>query len=390
MDELADIFPSRAGFAPAADAEAFFAATPGKACVALLLDQSGGPLQLICTKNLRAMLRRRLGEPDPADAAAALPSKRVDYRSLVSGVAWRRVDGDFEMDLAYIEAARRAFPTHWRQLIPDRTAHFVAIDTSHEHPDFLRITDVSQARGAVFGPFPDKAKADRWIELARDTFDLCRYRNILAQSPKGRACSYKQMNKCPAPCDGTVPLDSYRQGVTSAVAAITSPATLLTELGEAMKGHASRLEFEQAGRMKARLATFTALGDGAHRGVRPIGEFRFISVQPGPRKGTAKLFLVDASSICEIVGIIDAQRASFEELVPLLSKTSSAPSAWPAEVLLGTACFHLAGAKSGHRFVAARDLTAERLASMLAEAAKPRAAAADDSGQPIRETRLQV
>lgn len=386
MDEsLADIFPGSAAFDLAAT-DAFFDAVPAKPCVALMLDMAGAPLQLVCTKNLRAMLRRRLGPPDESEAA--VPGKRIDYRSLVSAVAWRRVDGDFEMDLVYIEAARRSFPSHWRRLIPDRAAHFVSIDTAHPHPDFVRTTDPTRsAATAVFGPFADRAKADRWIDLARDAFDLCRYRAILAQAPNGRACAYKQMNKCPAPCDGTVTLESYQEGVAAAVDAIQKPAALIATLTASMAAHAGRLEFEQAGKLKSRLATFTQLGDGPNRGVRPIDEFRFVAVEPGPRKGTAKVFAITDRSISETLGAIDIISASFDDVARAVDAVM-AESAWPADVLLGLACFHLSGAKSGRRFVARADLTAEVLSQLLADAAKPRAVK-DEGGEAIRETRLE-
>jgi hypothetical protein len=387
MDEsLADIFTGHAAFDPAADS-AFFDAAPAKACVALFFGVGGEPLQLVCTKNFRAMLRRRLAAPEPGEAA--LRGKRIDYRTLVSGVAWRRVDGEFEMDLVYIEAARQAFPAHWRRLIPDRVAHFVAIDLAHPHPDFIRITDPARTdQAVVFGPFPDKAKADRWIELARDGFDLCRYRAILAQAPNGRACAYKQMNKCPAPCDGTIPIEAYRQGVSDAVAAIRNPITRAAELAEAMKAHASRLEFEQAGRLKSRLAIFTQLGEGPNRAVRSIEAFRFVAVEPGPRKGTAKIFAITANAIIEAAAVIDASAASLDDVLQAVDVTAL-PSLWPGDVLLGLACYHLTGPKSGRRFVARSDLTRETLATLVADAIKPRATK-EDSGEAIRETRIET
>ena len=387
MDEsLPNLFTGRAAFDPAADG-AFFESVPAKACVALFYGIGCEPLQLVCTKNLRAMLRRRLAAQELGEAA--LPGKRIDYRTLVSEVAWRRVDGEFEMDLVYIEAARQAFPSHWRRLIPDRVSHFVTIDLAHPHPDFIRITDPTRSdQAVVFGPFPDKAKADRWIELARDAFDLCRYRAILAQAPNGRACAYKQMNKCPAPCDGTVPIEAYRRGVSDAVAAIRNPTARAAEMADAMKAHAGRLEFEQAGRLKSRLTTFTQLGEGPNRSVRPIEAFRFIAVEPGPRKGTAKIFAITATAIVEAAAVVDAPAVALDDILQVVDAPLP-PSPWPADVLLGLACFHLTGPKSGRRFAARADLTDEVCASLIAEATRPRAAR-EDSGEAIRETRIEA
>lgn len=381
----ADIFTARARF-DVADVAPFVEAVPAKAAVALFLNRDGQPLQLICTKNLRAMLRRRLGSPDAEEVAPA--GKRVDYRSLVGEVAWRRVDSDFEMDIVYIEAARQAFPAQWRRLIPDRSAHFVAIELAHDHPDFIRISDPAASKGAaVFGPFPDKAKADRWIETARDAFDLCRYRTILAQAPDGRACAYKQMNKCPAPCDGTVEMGIYRNGVSRAVQAIRSPAAFIDELSAAMKQHAGRLEFEQAGKVKTRLTTFGQLAEGPYRGVRPIEAFDFVSIQPGPRRNTAKIFVLTASALGEIAAVTDPA-LTLDDLQDRLGRPTPT-SAWPSDVRLGLACYHLASPKAGHRFVARQQLTPDAFATMLADAMKPRVSK-EDSGEAVRETRIEA
>ena len=244
-DPLEPILRHAAAFDPAADADAFFAAIPGKWCVALLCDAADRPLQLVCAKNLRAMLRRRLSVPIATPETPATPTKRVDYRDLVRSVRWQRVDSEFEMDLVYIEAARVAFPAHWRRLVPERSAYFVRLDLEHPHPDFTRETGVDRD-GRLFGPFTDKAKADRWADQIRDAFDLCRYRNILAQSPDGRACPYKQMNKCPAPCDGTITLDDYRNRVRGAIDAVTSPGETAGRWTAQMRQHAMDLAFEQA------------------------------------------------------------------------------------------------------------------------------------------------
>ena len=103
-----ELFERHADFDPAADFEAFLRGVPAKWVVYLLADGDDRPVQLLCVKNLRYSLKRRLGGED---VAAAAPSKRrVDYRELVRRVYWRRVDSAFEADWLYYEAARRVFP----------------------------------------------------------------------------------------------------------------------------------------------------------------------------------------------------------------------------------------------------------------------------------------
>lgn len=353
---------------------------PGKWGVVLLCDREGAPLQLICTRNMRAMLRRRFEPP----AEPGLPTKRLDYRELVSSVRWIRVDSELEMDLAYIDAARVCFPVHWRSLIPDRRAFFVRVDPAQRFAEFLRLTE-PEGEGLVFGPFLDKTKADRWIDQVRDAFDLCRYHQILVQSPHGKACTYKQMGKCPAPCDGTVAIETYQENVNRALAVVSEPTAGIDALTHEMKRLAAAMEFESAGRIKARIDLLNALGGGTFRSIRPLGVFDYLSVQPGARKGTAKLFRVSANGVTEIAGVC-GDLSDLAEIEGLLATKPPPRSACPPGVLLGAICYHLGSSKTASRFLSleAFDEAAFRKALRAAMKMTP----PSDEAETIRETAI--
>src|SRR5678816_3616195 len=86
-------------FDPAGDFDAFVKTVPARWAVYLLVDADNRPVQMLCVKNLRYSLRRRLG-PEDIDAG---PSRRVDYRGIVRRIFWRRVDSAFEADWVYYE-----------------------------------------------------------------------------------------------------------------------------------------------------------------------------------------------------------------------------------------------------------------------------------------------
>jgi excinuclease UvrABC nuclease subunit len=380
MSQVNDILP----FSLALETDALDAAlaqVPGKWGVILLVDREGGPLQLICTRNMRAMLRRRF-EP-PAEPSAL--TKRIDYRALVGSIRWQRVDSELEMDLVYIDAARTCFPIHWRSLIPERRAFFVRIEPNDRFATFERIDD-PQASGLVFGPFVDKTKADRWIDQTRDAFDLCRYHNILLQTPNGKACAYKQMNKCPAPCDGTVTLERYRENVDRAIASATDPKKGIADLTAQMKRFAAEMEFEAAGRVKSRIDLLSTLGGGAYRSIRPLGAFDYLSVQPGARKGTAKLFRVMAGGVQEIAGVRD-EAIDLAELLDVLKRPIST-SDCPPGVLLGAVCHYLGSTKTASRFLSLADLDEAELRKAIRAAMKVQPLPED--AETIRETALSA
>jgi hypothetical protein len=66
-------FDQRAAFDPAGDFEAFLKTVPAKWVVYLLADEHDQPVQLLCVKNLRYSLKRRLGGDELIG-----PTKRVN------------------------------------------------------------------------------------------------------------------------------------------------------------------------------------------------------------------------------------------------------------------------------------------------------------------------
>ena len=100
MPEIPPLLEGEADFDPAGDFEAFTRAVPAKWVVYLMADAESRPVQLLCVKNLRASLKRRLGTEEGLGLPVG-PSKRVNYRELVRRIFWRRVDSAFEADWIY-------------------------------------------------------------------------------------------------------------------------------------------------------------------------------------------------------------------------------------------------------------------------------------------------
>ena len=259
-------------------------------------------MQLLCVKNLRASLRRRLGAGEELPAR----SKRIDYRDLVRRIYWRRVDSAFEADAVYLEAARAFFPQTYRGMTGFQPAWFIHVNPDANFPRYTKTIDLSERPGLLIGPVEDKHAAARLIEDTVDRFDLCRYYTILVQSPNTTACAYKEMGKCPAPCDGTISMDQYRGLVEWSARTLVEPADLVRDHTQRMESAARELKFEQAAKIKQYIDSLAQLGKGPFRHVRYLRDFQFLSLQRGPREGLARVFLITPGQIEEIAGMIDA------------------------------------------------------------------------------------
>src|SRR5687768_5418462 len=98
MNEIDEILDGRAELFPE-ELEAFLKNVPAKWVVYLMADGEHRPVQLLCVKNLRASLKRRLGGEEMVG-----PSRKVNYREIVRRIYWRRVDSALEADWIYLEA----------------------------------------------------------------------------------------------------------------------------------------------------------------------------------------------------------------------------------------------------------------------------------------------
>jgi hypothetical protein len=151
--------------------------------------------------------------------------------------------------------------------------------------------------GRFIGPILDKHAAARLIELIEDAFDLCRYYNILVQAPYGKACAYKEMGKCPAPCDGSISIEQYRQLIELSMNALTEPAKFIEAETHRMEMAAQELQFETAAQIRAYIDHLRELGQGAYRFARPISDFQFVTLQAGPGKNNVKIFLISLGRV---------------------------------------------------------------------------------------------
>lgn len=345
MAQLSAVFNHSIDFDPAGDLEAFLKQAPAKWVVYLMADEADRPVQLLCVKNLRYSLKRRLGGDELVG-----PSKRVNYREIVRRVYLRRVDSAFEADWLYYEAARELFPQTYQGMVGFRPAWFVHVNPDTDFPRYIKTTEIAKSTGHLFGPVEDKHAAGKLVQLVEDAFDLCRYYNILVEAPNAKACAYKEMGKCPAPCEGSVSMTEYRQQVRYSLRLLTDPAEFVREQERRMNAAAGELRFESAGKIKQYVEQLKQVGKGTLRHVRPMSEFTFVSLQRGPRAATARVYLITPGSIEEILGITGEAIHAGQVLRAALERAAEMPKVVPDTTgaeRVGIATHHLFSGKSG-------------------------------------------
>jgi hypothetical protein len=360
MPEIADILDHRVDFDPTGDFEAFLRLAPAKWAVYLLADEHDHPLQLLCVKNLRWSLKRRLQGDEPL-----LLSKRVNYRQIVRRIHWRRVDSAFEADLIYHDIARQIFPESYQGMVGFRPAWFIHVNPQTRFPRYVKTTDLLGKSGLHIGPVEDKHAAARLIELVEDCFDLCRYYNILIEAPNARACAYKEMGKCPAPCDGSISMDQYYRMIEWSLEALSDPREIIRDQTARMNQASAELRFEMAAKIKAFIDELSQFKKGPFRHAAPLNEFAFIALQPGPIAGSAKLFLILPGLIEELLDLL-SEPARPSELLGVIftaaDRHAATPLDQPAIERIGIVAHHLFSPKQVQGvFLRLSDLTEKTL-----------------------------
>jgi hypothetical protein len=378
MSLFSSILPNAVSFDPHTDFEPFLKSVPAKHVVYLLADEADRPVQLLCVKNLRYSLKRRLGTEAVTPESPAKPlSKRVNYRELVRRVHWIRVDSTFEADWLYLEAARACFPEVYYKMVGFRPAWFVHVDPEEQFPRYVKTTDLSESRGWYLGPLEDKGDAAKLIELMEDAFDLCRYYHILQQAPQGKPCAYKEMGKCPSPCDNTIGLEQYRRMIELSLRTLIDPADVIREHTRRMQAAAKELHFEIAGRIKQYIDQLAQIGKGPFRYVKPLREFAFVSLQQGPKAGSAKVFLITPGKIEPVATMLNAVQGCRDVLGLILQRADylgRPPVDKAGEERIAVVAAHLFWPKGkGGSFIPLPELSADRLLKGCKDLVKTRA-----------------
>jgi excinuclease UvrABC nuclease subunit len=184
-----------------------------------------------------------------------------------------------------------------------RPAWFVHVNPQTTYPRYIKTIDPTGKTGIYFGPVEDKHAAQKLVHTMENLFDLCRDYSFLTAAPAG-ACPWKQMDKCVGPCDGSVSLEAYRELVAYSTKALMDPRDYEREQTGRMQQAAAELRFEVATKIKAYIEQIAQLGKGPFRHVRHLREFQYVTLQRGPRAGTAKMFLITPGQIDLALGLI--------------------------------------------------------------------------------------
>ncbi|KEF35422.1 excinuclease ABC subunit C [Deinococcus sp. RL] len=247
-------------------------------------------------------------------------------------------------------------------LIKQHRPHYNVLLKDDKHYPFLKLTNeefpmlvvtrrVLKDGASYYGPYPD-ASAVRRVKHLVDTMFPLRKNSGLPLQKKPRPCLNYHMKRCLGPCVDAADPGEYRRVVEDVQALLEGRvAPVLARLREDMRAAARAQDFEQAARLRDRVAAVEKLfGTEQHAffseetdldflGVAQAGEYAMVQLfrmRGGRVVGRDKRFLTDAEGSGDLgevlgafVGDYYAQATHVPPLILLPAEFEDAP-AWSA------------------------------------------------------------
>jgi excinuclease ABC subunit C len=281
--KTASVFPSQISFDPAQPAWEEIPAAAG--VFALFGENAKAEPYVSRTPNLRRRIRRLLD-------AKPEQTKRLQLAGRVARIEYALTGSDFEMWVRLYEASRAVFGERARKRLHLRAAFLLRMTVENAYPRVYVTNHVTKSGMAdLYGPFPSRAAAERFLEDMLDLFKLRRCVDNLNPDPAFPGCVYSEMKKCLAPCFKGCTDERYAEEAGAVRAFLqTRGASLVAALGREREQASELLEFEKAAELHARLSKAQTTAAEAPELVRPLAKLDGVIVQAAAEGEQVALF----------------------------------------------------------------------------------------------------
>lgn len=317
------------------------------------------------TPNLRRRIRRLLdARPDQ--------TKRLQLAGRVARIEYALTGSDFEALLRLYEASCHpiaptpasgtpdwaAFGERARKRLHLRPPALLRMTIENAYPRVYVTNRVTKAAMEdLYGPFPSRIVAERFLEDMLDLFKLRRCVDDLNPDPAFPGCVYSEMKKCLAPCFKGCSDERYAEESAAVRSFLRTRGASLVEALRKERDQASELmEFEKAAEAHARLTKAEAVAGEVPDVVRSLAALDGVVVQVAAETERVALFRLAKGSLCgpalfSVEGMRHANEAAGSS--SLFAQPLGAMEAVPLEPLAVT--------------LATRDELEQRLDAALAE-----------------------
>lgn len=202
------------------------------------------------------------------------------------------VGSEFEALVLECALIKQHTPKYNILLKDDKGYHYIRVSP----PPYSRLSEAKQIAedGAKYiGPFMSSYAVKQAVDEASKIFSLSTCGRALAYGKRGgeRPCLNHHIGQCCAPCTGKVDPAAYAERVEQAVEFLTQgSARTMATLQKRMEEAAERLDFEQAARLRDRIAAIRRMGEKQKVVLSRIEEQDVIALAQGSGHACFEVF----------------------------------------------------------------------------------------------------
>ncbi|MBR2319954.1 MAG: excinuclease ABC subunit UvrC [Clostridia bacterium] len=261
-------------------------ALPLQPGVYLMKDETGHIIYIGKAKKLKNRVSQYFGSDTNHSEKVRQMVSRVDTFDYIV------VGSEFEALVLECSLIKQHTPKYNILLKDDKGYHYIRVSP----PPYSRLSEAKQTTedGARYiGPYMSSYAIKQAVDEANKIYSLATCSRPLAYGKKGgeRPCLNHYIGQCCAPCTGKVDPDAYQERVDEAVEFLTrGSAKTLAILQQRMEEAADRLDFEQAARLRDRIAAIKRLSEKQKVVLSRIEEQDVIALAQGSGKACFEVF----------------------------------------------------------------------------------------------------
>ncbi|WP_372729025.1 DEDD exonuclease domain-containing protein [Nocardioides sp.] len=226
--------------------------------VYLFRDDRSRVLYVGTSRDLRARVRSYF----TASETRSRMGEMVGISSTVTGIECATA---LEAEVRELRLIAEHKPRYNRRSRFPEKVHFVKL-TRETWPRLSLVRRVLADDADYLGPFSSRKAAEKALAALHDTFPVRQCSERLARQPSRAACVLAEMDRCLAPCDGSVDETTYAALVQRLRESLLHrPDEVVEAINTRMASLAEDERFEEAGQHRDRLAAFIR---AAHRTQR--------------------------------------------------------------------------------------------------------------------------
>jgi len=193
-------------------------------------------------------------------------SHSTKVRAMVENIAdLEYIVTDTELEALILECnlIKKHMPKYNILLKDSKGYPYIKVTVNEPFPRVMLARSIARDGAKYFGPYVSTLYVRNTLELIRNLFPVRSCNKKLPEDEgKGRVCLNYHIHRCTAPCQGLVSQEEYMESINHIIDFLNGKTNnIISILTENMQKASKNMEFEQAAKLRDRLAVVKKIGD---------------------------------------------------------------------------------------------------------------------------------